>query len=102
MSVNSFGSKATLDVQGTEYEIFRLDAVPGQAVAHAGQRAAVDADDVAAGFGQAHQFRHVAADPGDAGHFGEATPVKGDGEVIRHLRRAGTAGAGIDQGQMLA
>ena len=29
MSVNSFGSKATLDVQGTEYEIFRLDAVPG-------------------------------------------------------------------------
>ncbi len=31
MSVNSFGSKATLDVQGTEYEIFRLDAVPGHA-----------------------------------------------------------------------
>ncbi|MBK7820311.1 MAG: aconitate hydratase AcnA [Tessaracoccus sp.] len=29
MSVNSFGSKSTLDVQGTEYEIFRLDAVPG-------------------------------------------------------------------------
>jgi aconitate hydratase len=31
MSVNSFGSKATLDVQGTEYEIFRLDAVRGHA-----------------------------------------------------------------------
>ena len=29
MSVNSFGAKSSLDVQGTEYEIFRLDAVPG-------------------------------------------------------------------------
>ena len=29
MSVNSFGAKASLDVQGTSYEIFRLDAVPG-------------------------------------------------------------------------
>ncbi|MGJ6979055.1 aconitate hydratase AcnA [Aestuariimicrobium soli] len=29
MSVNSFGAKSTLDVQGTEYEIFRLDTVPG-------------------------------------------------------------------------
>ena len=29
MSVNSFGAKASLDVQGTSYETFRLDAVPG-------------------------------------------------------------------------
>ena len=30
MSVNSFGAKSTLDVDGTAYEIFRLDAVEGQ------------------------------------------------------------------------
>ncbi len=30
MSVNSFGARATLDVDGTSYEIFRLDAVDGQ------------------------------------------------------------------------
>ena len=30
MSVNSFGAKSTLDVNGTPYEIFRLDAVDGQ------------------------------------------------------------------------
>lgn len=29
MSVNSLGAKASLEVEGTEYEIFRLDAVPG-------------------------------------------------------------------------
>ncbi|MGA4507565.1 aconitate hydratase AcnA [Propionibacteriaceae bacterium G1746] len=29
MSVNSFGAKSTLDVDGTSYEIFRLDAVEG-------------------------------------------------------------------------
>ena len=29
MSVNSFGAKASLDVNGTPYEIFRIDAVPG-------------------------------------------------------------------------
>ncbi|WP_040284343.1 aconitate hydratase [Tessaracoccus massiliensis] len=29
MSVNSFGAKASLDVNGTSYEIFRLDSVPG-------------------------------------------------------------------------
>ncbi|WP_156609283.1 aconitate hydratase [Auraticoccus cholistanensis] len=29
MSVNSFGAKSTLDVAGTSYEIFRLDAVEG-------------------------------------------------------------------------
>ena len=29
MSVNSFGAKASLDVNGTSYEIFRVDAVPG-------------------------------------------------------------------------
>ena len=29
MSVNSLGAKSVLDVQGTEYEIYRLDAVPG-------------------------------------------------------------------------
>ncbi|MGC5627158.1 aconitate hydratase [Georgenia sp. Z1344] len=29
MSLDSFGSRATLDVGGTEYEIFRLDAVEG-------------------------------------------------------------------------
>ena len=29
MSVNSFGAKSSLDVNGTGYEIFRLDAVPG-------------------------------------------------------------------------
>ena len=28
-SQDSFGAKATLDVDGTEYEIFRLDAVTG-------------------------------------------------------------------------
>jgi aconitate hydratase len=31
MSVNSFGAKSTLSVDGTDYEIFRLDAVSGQA-----------------------------------------------------------------------
>ena len=31
MSVNSFGAKSTLTVDGTAYEIFRLDAVDGQA-----------------------------------------------------------------------
>jgi aconitate hydratase len=31
MSVNSFGAKSTLTVDGTAYEIFRLDAVEGQA-----------------------------------------------------------------------
>jgi len=30
VSVNSFGAKSTLDVNGTPYEIFRLDAVDGQ------------------------------------------------------------------------
>ena len=30
MSVNSFGAKSTLQVGATAYEIFRLDAVPGQ------------------------------------------------------------------------
>ncbi|MGV8849965.1 MAG: aconitate hydratase AcnA [Propionibacteriaceae bacterium] len=30
MSVNSFGAKSTLTVDGTSYEIFRLDAVDGQ------------------------------------------------------------------------
>jgi len=30
VSVNSFGAKATLQVGETDYEIFRLDAVPGQ------------------------------------------------------------------------
>ena len=30
MSVNSFGAKATLHVGETDYDIFRLDAVPGQ------------------------------------------------------------------------
>ena len=29
MSVNSFGAKSSLDVNGTGYEIFSLDAVPG-------------------------------------------------------------------------
>ncbi len=29
MSINSFGAKANLDVQGTTYEIFRVDAVEG-------------------------------------------------------------------------
>jgi aconitate hydratase len=29
MTANSFGSRATLDVAGTSYQIFRLDAVPG-------------------------------------------------------------------------
>jgi aconitate hydratase len=29
MTANSFGGKATLDVGGTSYEIYRLDAVPG-------------------------------------------------------------------------
>ncbi|MHA6525129.1 aconitate hydratase AcnA [Tessaracoccus sp. G1721] len=29
MSVNSFGARTSLDVNGTTYEIFRLDAVPG-------------------------------------------------------------------------
>ncbi|MHA7860550.1 aconitate hydratase AcnA [Tessaracoccus sp. Y36] len=29
MSVNSFGAKSSLDVNGTSYEIFRLDSVPG-------------------------------------------------------------------------
>ena len=29
MSVNSFGARTSLDVNGTPYEIFRLDAVPG-------------------------------------------------------------------------
>ena len=29
MSVNSLGAKATLEVDGAKYEIFRLDAVPG-------------------------------------------------------------------------
>ncbi len=29
MSVNSFGAKASLDVNGTSYEYFRIDAVPG-------------------------------------------------------------------------
>src|SRR6187551_2465443 len=29
MSVNSLGAKSTLDVQGTSYEVFRLDAVAG-------------------------------------------------------------------------
>jgi len=29
MSVNSFGAKSTLDVNGTEFEIFRVDAVEG-------------------------------------------------------------------------
>ena len=29
MSVNSFGAKSTLDVEGTTYEIFKLDAVEG-------------------------------------------------------------------------
>ncbi|NCC29461.1 MAG: hypothetical protein EOM22_15330, partial [Gammaproteobacteria bacterium] len=28
---NSFNAKATLDVAGTDYEIFKLDAVPGSA-----------------------------------------------------------------------
>lgn len=31
MSVNSFGAKSSLDVNGTTYEIFRLDSVPGSA-----------------------------------------------------------------------
>src|SRR5665647_809748 len=31
MSVNSFGAKSSLTVDGTAYEIFRLDAVDGQA-----------------------------------------------------------------------
>src|SRR5659263_298767 len=31
MSVNSFGAKSTLAVDGTSYELFRLDAVDGQA-----------------------------------------------------------------------
>jgi len=29
MSANSFGSRATLDVAGTQYEIFRLAAAEG-------------------------------------------------------------------------
>jgi len=29
MSANTLGSKSTLEVQGTDYEIYRLDAVPG-------------------------------------------------------------------------
>ena len=29
MSIDSFGSKATLSVDGRDYTIFRLDAVPG-------------------------------------------------------------------------
>ncbi|HRA04946.1 MAG TPA: aconitase family protein, partial [Arachnia sp.] len=29
MSVNSFGARTSLDVNGTPYEIFKLDAVPG-------------------------------------------------------------------------
>ena len=29
MSENSFGAKGTLDVSGTEYEIFKLDSVEG-------------------------------------------------------------------------
>ena len=28
-SMDSFGAKSTLDVDGTSYEIFRLDAVSG-------------------------------------------------------------------------
>ena len=31
MSVNSFGARSSLDVNGTSYEIFRLDAVEGSA-----------------------------------------------------------------------
>ena len=31
MSANSFGAKTTLDVAGKQYEIFKVDAVPGSA-----------------------------------------------------------------------
>lgn len=76
------------------------DVMTAKAIAHTGQRATVDGDDASARLRNPHQFGHVATDTGDAGHFGKAAPVKADGQIIRHLCRAGATRAGIDQGKI--
>ena len=75
--------------------------VARQAFAGAGDRAAVDRHDGAARRGQPDQRRDIAADAGDARHFGHAAPVQLQRHVVGHLGRAGTAGARIHQRQRL-
>ena len=85
---------------GQKMVLCRRNAVTRKATANAGKRATVNSNDRAAGLGKAHQLWHVTTDARDAGHFGKATPVQPDRDVICHLRRAGTARAGIDQRQI--
>ena len=57
-------------------------AMASKAALHAYQGAAVKRDDGASGFGGLEQVRHIAADPGNAGHFGVAAAVKLHREVV--------------------
>lgn len=62
-------------VIGKQVIFRRRDIVTGEAIAHAGQCAAVDRDDAPPGFGDPHQLGNVTADPGNTGHFGMSAPV---------------------------
>jgi hypothetical protein len=65
-----------------------LDTVAGEAAANADERASVNTDDAAAGFGKAQQLWHVTTHTSDARHFSQSATVQPNREMICHLRRA--------------
>lgn len=69
------------------------NALLRQAFAGAGQGAAVDGDDGAAGLGQLDQRGDAAAHPGDTGHLRGAVAVKLECDGVGQLGRAAAAGA---------
>jgi hypothetical protein len=73
----------------------RADSVRRQTIFDPRQGAAVQRPYRTAGLGDAQQMAHIAAHPCDTGHFGDLAPTQFNGQVIRHLRCAGTTGARI-------
>ncbi|MNG26229.1 hypothetical protein D3C84_1111930 [compost metagenome] len=76
-------------------------AVLVQAALHALQPAAVDGEDRPAAAGLADQGRYATANPGDAGHLGQAFAVQANRQGVGQLRDVRTAGTGIDQRKVM-
>lgn len=77
------------------------NAVPGQRLPTALEGTTVEHDDWSSAFRRAcggpHQRLHVAPQSGDAGHLGDQCTIHAKGEMVGQLRRAGAAGAGVDE-----
>src|SRR5690606_27051958 len=61
------------------------------------ERAAVESDNCASGFGHLDQGFDIAADTGDTGHFCDIFPVHGYSQIIGELSDIGTTRACVDQ-----